>query len=164
MDFDKKRFSKNIVWTGVVVLLCLGAWFSILPWYLQDVHQHGNPTSIAQTEAQINALPWYQRVFGVPIKEEVLLRGPIFFLTALFWKYRKIDQWLYRIILLGAVVFTSVCFYGIHIFNGGVYVLHSMAAMLIIQGFLFGMLTVKTRNIVYPIAAHSLWNALAMVF
>lgn len=162
MKFDLKRFEWNIFWLLTVLVLCFIVVIALTPWQKNAIVEFDNPEAIEYTESVIDSLSWQQKVIYGPVMEELRLRGPLFFLTVLFWKFDKLRYMRYKILLLGAVLFSALFFVAIHVGNGGIYSLQPTLLMLGFHGVLYGLLTVKTRNILYPITAHSSWNALML--
>jgi len=110
---------------------------------------------------KISARGWFGALVKAPLWEEFVLRGPIwifFWVLVLFRCPRRIAG----VVSIPLILASGIYFGLIHVHAFSPIRLYSPLFMAIVfNGILFGWLTIKTKNIVYPILAHIGVNLIA---
>ena len=127
------------------------------PWF--DYELQSRPDGELLTDeynAVADSFSWQLKVIVAPFVEEMLFRFPLLLLVLKYGKDHK------RLMYLLALVFAMV-FGLVHISSCGLYALLSVLFTVSMHGFLYGVLVIKTKNIVCPMVAHGANNGISLV-
>ena len=152
-----KKVLYNIFWVFLVVLSCLIVCVLVEPWFDHDFENHpDNELLSKEYNKVVDSVSWQLKVIIAPFCEEMLFRFPLLLFVLKYGKDHK------NVMYLLALVF-GVAFGLIDMSSCGLYALPSVIFTLSIHGFLYGVLVIKTKNIVCPIVAHGAYNGIVLL-
>ena len=153
----QKKILYNIFWTLLVILSCLAISIVLEPWFDYELgsHPEGNKLS-DEYNTMSDSYSWQTKVVLGPFMEEMLFRFPLLIVVLKYGKNHK--KVMYPLALVSGVAFSLI-----HISNANLYSFFSVLFTLSVHGFLYGVLVIKTRNILCPMVAHGAYNGIALL-
>ena len=154
---QKKKILYNINLTLVILLSCLVVSVLLSPWFDYELENHSDGELLSsEYNTVVDSFSWKIKVIVAPFVEEMLFRFPLLLLVLRYGKSHK--KIMYLLALVFALLFSLT-----HVSNCGLYALPSVVFTLTIHGFLYGVLVIKTRNIVCPMVAHGAYNGIVLL-
>jgi len=152
-----KKLLYNIFWILLVVLSCFVVSILVSPWFDYEFGNHPDKEMLSEEyDEVVESASWQLKVIIAPICEEMVFRFPLFLFVLKYGKDHK------RVMYLLALVF-ALLFGLTHVFNCGLYALPSVVFTVSMHGFLYGVLVIKTRNVVCSMVAHGAYNGIVLL-
>ena len=147
----------NILLTLLVLLSCMVVTVSVSPWFDSEFSNRPDKELLSEEyDEVVESFSWQLKVIIAPFVEEMLFRFPLLLIVLKYGKNHKNAMYLV------ALVF-GVAFGLMHVFNCGLYALLSVVFTLSVHGFLYGILVIKTRNMLCPMVAHGAYNGIVLL-
>lgn len=147
----------NILLTLVVLLSCMVVTVSVSPWFDNEFGNRPDKELLSEEyDEVVESFSWQLKVIVAPFVEEMLFRFPLLLFVLRYGKNHK------KVMYLLALMF-GIAFGLTHISGCGLYALPSVVFTMSMHGFLYGILVIKTRNMLCPIAAHSAYNGIVLL-
>ena len=147
----------DILLTLVVLLFCMIVTVLVSPWFNNEFANRPDKELLSEEyDEVVDSFSWQLKVIVAPFCEEMLFRFPLLLFALKYGKSHK--KVVYLLALLFAILFGLI-----HVFNCGLYALPSVVFTMSMHGFLYGILVIKTKNMVCPIAAHSAYNGMVLL-
>jgi membrane protease YdiL (CAAX protease family) len=154
---NRHKILYSIFWILLVILLCLAVDFILEPLFDYELGSHPEGEKLSDDfNVMVDSFPWYTKVVFAPLMEEMLCRFPLLLLVLKYGKNHK------KLMYLLAMVF-SILFGLVHVSNGNLYTLYTVLFTVSLHGFLYGVLVIKTRNIVCPMVVHGANNGISLL-
>lgn len=153
----KDKVLKDINLTLVILLSCMVVSVLLSPWFDYELENHHDGELLSnEYNTVVDSFSWKIKVIVAPFVEEMLFRFPLLLLVLRYGKNHK--KGMYLLALVFGILFGLT-----HVFNCGLYALPSVVFTMSMHGFLYGILVIKTRNMLCPIAAHSAYNGIVLL-
>ena len=147
----------NIFWILLVVLSCFVVTILVSPWFNHEFGNHPEKDLLSdEYDEVVESASWQLKVIIAPFVEEMLFRCPLLLFVLKYGKKHK--KAMYLLALVFGVLFGLT-----HVFSCGLYALPSVVFTMSVHGFLYGILVIKTKNMLCPIAAHSVYNGIVLM-
>lgn len=153
----KDKVLKDIKLILLILLSCMVVSVLLSPWFDYELENHPNGESLSnEYNTMSDSYSWKIKVILGPFMEEMMFRFPLLLFVLKYGKNHK------KVMYLLALVF-GVAFSLIHISNANLYTFYSVLFTLSVHGFLYGILVIKTRNILCPMVAHGAYNGIVLL-
>ena len=147
----------NILLTLVVLLSCMVVTVLVSPWFDSEFGNRPDKELLSEEyDDVVDSFSWQLKVIIAPFVEEMLFRFPLLLIVLKYGKDHK------KVMYLLALVF-GVAFGLTHVSSCGLYALPSVVFTLSVHGFLYGILVIKTKNMLCPIISHGAYNGIVLL-
>ena len=154
---QKNKVLYNIFWTLLIVFSCLIVCVLVEPWFDHDFDDHPERDILSdEYNKVVESASWHLKVIIAPFCEEMVFRFPLLLFVLKYGKSHKKVTYLLALVL-------ALLFGLMHVFNCGLYALPSVVFTMSMHGFLYGILVIKTKNMLCPIVAHGAYNGIVLL-